>query len=49
MTIAPELPRLRRHGRIDLEILKQADHTFTQLRHQAQIADLVSDWLVRCT
>lgn len=45
MTISPALPRLRRHGRIDVEILKQADHTFTEMRHQAQILDLVSGWL----
>jgi pimeloyl-ACP methyl ester carboxylesterase len=47
--IAPDVPRLRRHGRIDVSVVKQADHTFTQLRHQAQVIDLVSDWLARCT
>jgi alpha-beta hydrolase superfamily lysophospholipase len=45
MTIAPQLPRLRGRGRIDVTILKHADHTFTERRHQAQIVDLVSEWL----
>jgi hypothetical protein len=45
MTIEPALARLRTRGRIDVAVLKQADHTFTQRRHQAQIVDLVSGWL----
>jgi pimeloyl-ACP methyl ester carboxylesterase len=49
MTVVPELSQLRRHGRIDVSIVKHADHTFTERRHQAQILDLASEWLARCT
>jgi pimeloyl-ACP methyl ester carboxylesterase len=49
MTIAPELPRLRKHGRIEVDLVKLADHTFTQLRHQATVIDSISEWLTRCT
>jgi alpha-beta hydrolase superfamily lysophospholipase len=45
MTVEPHLPRLRARGRIDVTILKHADHTFTERRHQAQIVHLVSGWL----
>jgi dipeptidyl aminopeptidase/acylaminoacyl peptidase len=45
MTVAPHLPRMRKAGRIDLTVFKGADHTFTERRHQAQIVDLVSEWL----
>jgi hypothetical protein len=45
MTIAPHLPRLRKAGLIDLTVLTNADHTFTERRHQKQILDLVSEWL----
>jgi len=42
MTIDPELPRLRRSGRIDVTIVRHADHTFTELRHQRQILELTT-------
>jgi pimeloyl-ACP methyl ester carboxylesterase len=49
MTIDPELPRLRRSGRIDVTIVRHADHTFTELRHQREILELTTSWLSRCT
>ena len=49
MTIEPALPALRKRGRIELHLVKRGDHTFTQLQHQAQVIDLVSSWLGRCT
>jgi len=49
LTIAPELSRLQQHGRIDVNLVRQADHTFTRLRHQARVVELVSEWLTPCT
>ena len=49
MTIEPELPALRRHGRIELSLVRQADHTFTQRRHQAQVVALTTGWFGPCT
>jgi len=49
MTIEPQLPQLRRQGRIDVALVKQADHTFTRIRHQTQVIDRVSEWLTPCT
>jgi pimeloyl-ACP methyl ester carboxylesterase len=49
MTIAPALRDLRERGRIDVRLIKRADHTFTRLRHQAEVIELTSEWLLRCT
>lgn len=49
MTIEPHLPELRRKGRIEFALVKQADHTFTRIRHQTQVIERVSEWLSPCT
>jgi hypothetical protein len=49
MTIEPHLPELRRQGRIEFALVKQADHTFTRIRHQTQVIERVSEWLSPCT
>ncbi len=49
MTLQPRVPDLRRHGRIHVEVLTGADHTFTELRHQIRVLDVVSGWLATCT
>jgi pimeloyl-ACP methyl ester carboxylesterase len=49
MTLEPRLSELRKHGRIDTAILTQADHTFTQLRHQRRVVEIISEWLLPCT
>jgi pimeloyl-ACP methyl ester carboxylesterase len=47
MTIAPLLSGLRRQGRIEVAVLKRADHTFSELRDQQRVIDLVIGWLER--
>ena len=47
MTIGPRLGRLRRHGIVELSILKRADHTFTELHNQDRVLDLVTAWMAR--
>ena len=49
MTLEPELPTLRKDGRIEVNLVKYADHTFTQMRHQAQVIGLMTEWLRQCT
>jgi pimeloyl-ACP methyl ester carboxylesterase len=49
MTLEPALPALRRQGRMEVSLVKRADHTFTQLHRQAEVIELVSSWLGRCT
>jgi pimeloyl-ACP methyl ester carboxylesterase len=48
MTLEPRLQSLRRHGRIDATVVTQADHTFTRLRDQKRVVELVSGWLSQC-
>jgi pimeloyl-ACP methyl ester carboxylesterase len=48
MALEPALPSLRTRGRIELHLVKRADHTFTQLQHQAHVIDLVTTWVERC-
>ena len=47
MTITPYMASLRRHGDIDVIVLAGADHTFTELRHQSRVVDLMAGWLER--
>jgi hypothetical protein len=49
MTLEPRLPALRRHGRVDVTVVTHADHTFTELRHQRRVIDVVAGWLSPCT
>jgi len=50
MTVAPQLRRFRRHGAIELTILRRADHTFTELHNQERVVDLVGTWVTqRCS
>jgi alpha/beta superfamily hydrolase len=48
MTLAPTLASLRSRGRLDFIIVRHADHTFTEQRHQAHVVELVSEWVRRC-
>ena len=45
MTLEPGLPSLRRQGRIELSLLRHADHTFTERRHQARVIELIDHWV----
>jgi pimeloyl-ACP methyl ester carboxylesterase len=49
MTLEPELAAFRQHGRIELRLVKQADHTFSRSRHQAQVIELIANWFAPCT
>jgi pimeloyl-ACP methyl ester carboxylesterase len=48
MTLEPQIPALRKLGRIDTTILTHADHTFTQLRHQRRVVEIIPGWLSEC-
>jgi hypothetical protein len=48
MTIQRFVPMLRAHGTVDVTILRGADHTFTELRDQARVINLMTDWVKRC-
>jgi pimeloyl-ACP methyl ester carboxylesterase len=48
MTVAPAIPGLQRHGRIEVHIIKHADHTFTRLRHQSEVVQRVATWVRQC-
>jgi alpha-beta hydrolase superfamily lysophospholipase len=45
MTIAPYLSTLRERGALDLHVLERSDHTFSGIRHRAELVDVVADWL----
>lgn len=44
MTLEPEVPRLRECGRIEVHVLKRSDHTFTALRDQNRVIELILGW-----
>jgi pimeloyl-ACP methyl ester carboxylesterase len=47
MTLEPSMSLLRKQGDIDVTILRHADHTFTGLRHQTRVLNLIASWLER--
>jgi alpha/beta superfamily hydrolase len=45
MTVGPVLPQLHDDGRLEVVVIRNSDHTFTPLRHQRQVVDVVSRWI----
>jgi pimeloyl-ACP methyl ester carboxylesterase len=45
LTLADHLDRLRERGRIEVEVIPGADHTFTLLENQDSLVRLVTDWV----